>query len=194
MNLIPTQQFHQLNSLFNLTQIKLKKKQKRSSSQIASQKSSVGHKSKLDAKSAQSKMKFAIMLKISSKSEAEKQFIISQKDIVVYTAMHQKILLMSVCQNASNRLKVTKITEKCSITDRLTVVYDDSKKESKSRILSLPYFNDSKLFLITLRKSKGSGLSDNEVRYGTIDMNDLVNASNLYSRMMIFKQQQLRVQ
>ena len=59
---------------------------------------------------------------------------------------------MSVCINASNRLKVTKITEKCSITDNLKVVYDDYKKESKHRIPSLPYFNNSKLFLITLRK------------------------------------------
>ena len=98
-------------------------------------------------------MKFAIMLKISSKSEAEKQFIIQQKDIVVYTSAQQKLLLINVSQNASNRLKVTKITEKCQITDKLMVVFDDAKKESKQKILSLPYFNDSKLFLITLRKS-----------------------------------------
>ena len=88
---------------------------------------------------------------------------------------------------------MTKITEKCSITDQLTVIYDDSNKELKAKILSqpvsFPYFNDSKLFLLTLRKSKEPGLSDNDVRYGEIDLSDLVQASNLYTRMMVFKQQ-----
>ena len=116
----------------------------------------------------------------------------------MYAAAHQKILLVNVSQNASNRLKVTKITEKCSITDQLTVVFDDSNKELKSNILSkpgsFPYFNDSKLFLLTLRKSKEPGLSDNDVRYGVIDLGEVVQASNLYTRMMVFTQQQLRVQ
>ena len=40
---------------------------------------------------------------------------------------------MNVSLNASNRLKVAKITEKCTMTNKMTVVYDDSKKDKESK-------------------------------------------------------------
>ena len=99
--------------------------------------------------------------------------------------------MMNVSLNASNRLKVAKITEKCPMTDKLAVVYDDSKKESKQKITQLPYFNDAKLFLITIRKntsSKTANMLEREIRFGILDPGDLIQASNLYTRMVLFKQ------
>ena len=99
---------------------------------------------------------------------------------------------MHVSENASSRLKVTKIIEKCPVTDKLTVVYDDSKKESKQSISALPYFTDSKLFLITPSHGPQSSAAQSltkEIRYGVLDPGDIVQASNLYTRMVNFKQQ-----
>ena len=62
----------------------------------------------------------------------------------------------------------------------------------------MPYFNDAKLFLITIRTGQTSkaaaGLLEKEIRFGILDPADLVQASNLYLRMIAFKQQQLKMQ
>ena len=71
------------------------------------------------------------------------------------------------------------------MTDKFTIVYDDFKKELKQKITQLPYFNDAKLFLITIRRSLKniSNMLESEIRFGILDPGDLVQASNLYTRM-----------